>query len=256
MSSTLESTPVRRPTELRGSILGNRVARTEDPELLTGAGRYIADLDLGPGALHAVFVRSDVAHGVIESIDISEAVSMPGVAAVWTATELDVAPHHGFAQIDPAFARPPLATDRVRFVGEAVAVVFAETASQAADAAAAVFADIDPLPAVTDAEAALAPDAPLLRPERGDNVAVADAPDSPVDLDAISDVVVRGRFVNQRVAVAPMEPHGVAAAPADDGRITVWTSNQFPHYVHPALAAATGLDRKELHIVTPRVGGG
>ena len=256
MSRTLPSSPVQRPTELRGSILGNRVTRTEDPELLTGAGKYIADLDLGDRALHAVFVRSDIAHGVINSIDISEALRMPGVVAVWTADELDIAPHHGFATIDPAFARPPLATDRVRFVGEAVAVVFAETAAQGTDAADAVFADIDPLPAVTDAEAALADDAPLLRPERGDNVAVADAPDSPVDLDAISDVVVRGRFVNQRVAVAPMEPHGVAAAPADDGRLSVWTSNQFPHNVHAAMAAATGIDREQLHIVTPRVGGG
>ncbi|MEQ9163178.1 MAG: xanthine dehydrogenase family protein molybdopterin-binding subunit, partial [Ilumatobacter fluminis] len=256
MSATLEPSPIQRPDGLRGSILGNRVSRTEDPELLTGAGKYIADLDLGEGALHAVFVRSDIAHGIINSIDVDEARSMPGVVAVWTADELDVAPHHGFAPIDPAFARPPLATDRVRFVGEAVAVVFAETAAQGADAADAVWADIEPIDAVTDSEAALAPDAPLLRPERGDNIAVADAPDSPVDLDAISDVVVRGRFVNQRVAVAPMEPHGVAAAPADDDRITVWTANQFPHYVHAAMAAATGIDRSQLHIVTPRVGGG
>jgi len=82
MSATLTSGPIRLATGLRGSILGNRVARTEDPELLTGEGRYIADLDLGDGALHAVFVRSDVAHGTINSIDVSEAAAMPGVVAV------------------------------------------------------------------------------------------------------------------------------------------------------------------------------
>ena len=130
---------------IRGSILGNRVIRTEDPRLLTGAARYIADLPLD-APLHAVFVRSDIAHGTIESIDVDEARAMPGVVDVWTARELDVAPHHGFAKINAAFARPPLAVDRVRFVGEAVAVVFAESQQQAVDAAQAVWADIEPLP--------------------------------------------------------------------------------------------------------------
>jgi carbon-monoxide dehydrogenase large subunit len=256
MSATMESTPIQLAAGLRGSILGNRVTRTEDPELLTGSGKYIADLDLGEGALHAVFVRSDVAHGTINSIDVSEAKAMPGVVDIWTAAELDVAPHQGFAAIDPAFARPPLATDRVRFVGEAVAVVFAETQAQGVDAAEMVFADIDPLPAVTDAEEALADGAPLIHPDRENNLATAESTDPPLDLEAISDVIVRGRYVNQRVAVAPMEPHGVAAAPGDDGRITVWTANQFPHYVHAAIAGATGIDRSELHLITPRVGGG
>lgn len=256
MTDVLEPSRTLAPGLARGSILGNRVARSEDPELLTGSARYIADLDLGTDALHAVFVRSDIAHGTLNGVDVSEARDMPGVVAVWTATDLDVAPHHGFSAIDEAFARPPLAVDRVRFVGEAVAVIFAETAQQGADAAAVVWTDIDPLPAVTDAEAALADGAPLLFPERGNNLAVAESPDDPLDLEAISDVVVRGRYVNQRVAVAPMEPHGVAAAPADDGRITVWTANQFPHYVHAAIAGATGIPRDELHLVTPRVGGG
>jgi carbon-monoxide dehydrogenase large subunit len=242
-------------TTLRGSILGNRVTRTEDPGLLTGERRYIADLELDH-PLHAVFVRSDVAHGTVQSIDTSEASAMPGVVAVWTAAELGIAPHHGFAPIDAAYARPPLAVDRVRFVGEAVAVVFAETREQAADAAQAVSVEIDPLPSVTDAEAALADGAPQLFDDRPGNLAVAESPDATLDLEAISDVVVRGRYVNQRVAVAPMEPHGVAAAPAEDGRTTVWIANQFPHYVHAALAGATGIDGSQLHIITPQVGGG
>lgn len=240
---------------IRGSILGTRVTRTEDPGLLTGSRRYLADLELDH-PLHAVFVRSDVAHGLIRSIDVDEALSMPGVVEVWTAAELGIAPHHGMARIDDAFARPPLASDRVRFVGEAYAVVLAESREQGVDAAQTVWADIEPLPAVTDAEAALAEGAPLLFPERGSNLAMVESADPALDLEAVSDVVVRGRFVNQRVAVAPMEPHGVAAAPADDGRLTVWVSNQFPHGTHAGIAAATGIPAERIHLLTPQVGGG
>ena len=256
MTDLLSSPPIVAPELARGSILGNRVARSEDPELLTGQGRYIADLDLGPRALDAVFVRSPIAHGTITSIDVADALDMPGVVAIWTADELAMAPHHGFAVIDEVFARPPLARDRVRFVGEAVAVVFAETQTQGVDAAQAVWADIEPLPAVTNAEAAFADDAPLLFPDRGHNLASSEAPDEAVDLDAVSDVVVRGRYVNQRVAVAPMEPHGIAAVPEHDGRITAWIANQFPHYVHGSIHRLTEVGRDELHVMTPRVGGG
>jgi len=243
-----------------GSILGNRVLRTEDPRLLTGAARYVADLraelePLGP-PLYAHFVRSDVPHGIVTSIDTTDAAAMPGVAAVWTAAELDMAPQHGFAKVHDHFARFPLATDRVRFVGEAIAVVLAESAAEAADAAQAVWAEIEALPAITDAEAALADGLDPIFDVHGDNLAVAESPDAPLDLDAVSDVVVRGRYVNQRVNVAPLEPHGFAAAPTPDGRLTVWPSNQFPHGVHAALAKTLGLDRSELRVITPQVGGG
>ena len=241
-----------------GSILGNRVVRTEDPRLLTGVARYVADLraELGPGLLFAHFVRSEVAHGTLVAIDTTEAAAMPGVEAVWTATELDVAPHHGFAKVHDDFARPPLATDRVRFVGEALAVVLADSPGAAADAAAAVWADIDPLPAITDPEDAFGADAALVFPDHGSNIAVSESPDAQLDLTAVSDVVVRGRYVNQRVNVAPMEPHGVAAAPGADGRLVVWPSNQFPHGVHASIAAILGLTRDDIHVITPQVGGG
>ena len=146
-----------------GSILGTRVTRTEDPALLTGAAKYLADLPF-TDRLHAVFVRSDVAHGLLGEIHVDDAASMPGVVAILTATELGVAPHHGFVTVHPDFARPPLATDRVRFVGEPIAVVLAETFEQGEDAAEMVWADIDPLPVVVDAERALASDAELLFP--------------------------------------------------------------------------------------------
>ena len=240
---------------MTGSLLGNRVLRTEDPRLLTGDAVYLADLPFD-SPLQAVFVRSDAAHGVLLGVDADEARTMPGVVAVWTASELGVAPHHGFARIHDDFARPPLATERVRFVGDAIAVVFAETRAQGVDAAATVIVDIDPLPSVTDAEVALAGGAPLLFPDHGSNVAVVESPDAPLDIAAISDRVVRGRYVNQRVAVASMETHGFAATVGDDGRLVVWASNQFPHYVRNQLAAALGVGNDTIHLITPQVGGG
>jgi aerobic carbon-monoxide dehydrogenase large subunit len=242
-------------TTTNGSILGTRVLRTEDPALLRGSGTYVADLPL-LNKLHAAFVRSSVAHGIITAIHVDEARTMPGVVAVWTAAELGVAPHHGFVTVHADFARPPLATDRARFVGDAFAVVFAETIEQAADAAEAVWAEIDPLPAITDPELALAPGAELIFPAHGSNEAMAIPEKHAVDLEAISDVVVRGRYLNQRMAVAPMEPDCCAAAPTDDGRITVWPSTQMPHVVHTQLAAALGWSKDDIHIITPQVGGG
>ena len=117
-----------------GSILGTRVTRTEDPSLLTGAAQYVDDLGL-TNPLHAVFARSDVAHGTINSIGIAEATALPGVVAVVTAADLGIAPHHGFAPVHDDFKRPPLADGTVRFVGEPIAVVLAETAAIGEDAA-------------------------------------------------------------------------------------------------------------------------
>ena len=144
--------------------------RTEDPGLLTGSRKYLADLDL-PNKLHAVFVRSDVAHGTIGAIHLDDARAMPGVVEISTAAELGVAPHQGFATVHPDFARPPLADGKVRFVGEPIAVVLAETFEQGEDAAEMVWADIDPLPALVDPEDALGrhrqPDLRRARLERG-----------------------------------------------------------------------------------------
>jgi len=135
-----------------GSILGTRVLRTEDPALLTGSARYLNDLDL-PGKLHAVFARSEVAHARLSAVHIDDALAVPGVVAVLTAETLGVPPHHGFVAVHPDFARPPLATDTVRFVGEAIAIVVAETVTAAADGAAAVWADYEPLDPIIDPEA-------------------------------------------------------------------------------------------------------
>jgi carbon-monoxide dehydrogenase large subunit len=238
-----------------GSILGTRVIRTEDPNLLTGAAKYLADLPLEQ-PLHAVFVRSEAAHAIVKSIETEQARAMPGVADVWTAAELARPAHHGFAKIHDDFARPPLATDRVRFVGEAIAVVFADTLAEGVDAASTVWADYEPLPATIDAEAALDETSERIFPIRQDNLAAVNAATEDLDLESISDVVIRGRYVNQRVAVAPMEPHCFAAAPAADGRLTVWPSNQFPHFVERQLAAAVGVPKDDIHVIAPQVGGG
>ena len=237
-----------------GSILGTRVLRTEDPGLLTGSRAYLADLAL-PGKLHAVFVRSDVAHGTINSIHVDDALDMPGVVEILTAAELGVAPHHGFAMVHPDFARPPLADGRVRFVGEPIAVVLAETFEQGEDAAEMVWADIEPLPVYVDAEAALAADADEIFPGHGSNQALVMVDKPRTDL-SVADVVVRGRYVNQRMAVVPMEPDCCAAEVDANGRLTFWASTQMPHGLHGQLAGALGMEPAQIRVVTPQVGGG
>ena len=157
---------------MAGSILGTRVLRTEDPEFLFGAAEYVGDLDLG-GQLQVVFVRSEMAHAVITAVDTTAAKEAPGVVAVWTAADLDLAPFQSMVTVHDDFARPPLATDRVRYVGEAIVAVLADTVTHAKDAADMVIVDYEPLPAAVTAEAALAEDAPLLFETHGDNVALS-----------------------------------------------------------------------------------
>ena len=244
-----------------GSILGNPVARVEDPRILRGEAHYYDDLDIDD-ILHVVFVRSTIAHARLTSVDVTEAASIAGVAAVYTAADLALAPHQSFVMVDAGFSRPPLATDRVRFVGDIVAAVVAATPAQAADAAEAVIVDYEPLPAVVDPEAALEDGAPLLFPDQGTNLAFElNFGDAPTVLDG-ADVVVTGRFVNQRLAAVPMEPNGVVVlpgdAPGETGRyaLTVYAPTQAPHGLRDPLAAALGLDPETVRVIAPAVGGG
>jgi aerobic carbon-monoxide dehydrogenase large subunit len=243
------------PVTTAGSILGTRVLRVEDPALLLGQARYLADLELDR-PLFAAFARSQVAHGEIRQIHTDDAREMPGVVAVWTADELGVAPHHGFVTVHPDFARPPLAVGRVRFVGDPIAVVFGESAAAAEDAAEAIWAEIDPLPAIVDPEAALEADSTAIFDAHTNNVALTIPDTTALDLESISDRVIRGRYVNQRIAVAPMEPDCCAAAPMSDGRVRVWPSTQMPHMLHGQLTGALGWAKTDVHITTPQVGGG
>ncbi|MFL6243376.1 MAG: xanthine dehydrogenase family protein molybdopterin-binding subunit [Acidimicrobiia bacterium] len=242
-------------TPTSGSILGNPVRRTEDPRILRGDAGYFDDLPV-EGLLHVAFVRSTIAHARIESVDTSEATAMPGVAAVYTAADLELEPVQGFAMVPAAVARPPLARDVVRFVGDIVAVVVADTRAQAVDAAELVIVDFDPLPTVIDPEAALADDAPLVFPEHGSNLAIEfNFGDDPSILDD-ADVVVEGRFLNQRLAPVPMEPNGILVELDGDDGLTAHVPTQNPHGVRDPLAGIVGLEEERVRVVATAVGGG
>jgi carbon-monoxide dehydrogenase large subunit len=239
-----------------GSILGNPVLRKEDPGILTGVTEYYDDLKI-EGLLHVAFVRSTLAHATIESIDTSDAESMPGVVAVYSANNLEVPDVHGFIMLPATMNRPPLAKERVRFVGDIVAMVVADTKAHALDAAEAVIVDYDPMPAVASMDAAIANGAPVLHEAQGSNVANAmgTGPIEGVLDDA--DVVVRERIVNQRLAPVPMEPAGIVVVPGEPaGGCTIWVASQGPHGVRDEVAMLLGLDPATVHARTPAVGGG
>ena len=240
------------------SVLGNRVLRTEDPRMLTEGARYVADLHLD-GAAHACFVRSTVAHGRLIGVDTAEASRQPGVLGVFTAADLDLPDLKPIPVVDQRMTRPVLARDTVRFVGEPVAVVVAETAAAAADAAEHVLVDIDPQPAVVALPDA-ATDDTLVHPGADTNVAF-DMPaaghggGSP-DFTGC-EVTVEASVVNRRLAAVPLEPRSAAAEWSADGtRLTFYASTQAPHRVRDALASLYGLDRAAVRVVTPDVGGG
>ena len=144
-----------------GRVLGSRVLRSEDRSLLTGAARYLDDVPC-EGALHGVFVRSPIAHALVRSADVDAARAMPGVVGVFVAADMGGLRMPPVEDSPEVFARPLIAIDRVRFVGEPVAVVVAQTRAHAMDAADAVAVDYEPLPALIDPEAALQSDAPIL----------------------------------------------------------------------------------------------
>ena len=240
-----------------GSLVGVPVRRVEDPTLLRGEGTYIDNLDL-PGVLHLSFVRSPIAHAAIIGIDLDGARAMPGVVAVYSASDLDFPDHVGMVQLNPDVVRPALARDRVRFVGDAVVVIVADTKAQAVDAAEAVIIDYDPLPAVTDMEAALASDAPVQFDALGSNLIMGLREPDDYDPLAGAEVVVRGRFENQRLAVVPMEGGAVAVVPGDDGDghdLTLYLACQMPHSNRNALAKAFDVTPEKVRLIAPHVGG-
>lgn len=241
-----------------GSILGNRVRRVEDPDLLLGHGTYVDNLRV-EGMLHLAFVRSPIAHGRIRDIDVSAAADQPGVVAVYTATDLGVPAHHGFMVLNEKCPRPPLAESKVRFVGEAVAVVVAESRAAAVDGAELVDVDYEPLAAVSDPERAVADGAPLQFEELGTNVAGGLREPDGADPLGDAEVVVRARINNQRLAVVPMEGNAIAVVPGDDGNghdLTVHVSTQMPHGFHGQLAGIFGLSPEKVRVLSPHVGGG
>jgi aerobic carbon-monoxide dehydrogenase large subunit len=237
---------------------GTPIKRREDPTLIQGKGTYTDDINL-PGMLHVAFVRSGVAHGTITGIDTNAAKESPGVVAVYTAEDLGLndLPNAGPPVPSPeTMRRPILARDRVRFIGEAIAVVVAETRAQAVDAVDLVEVDVDDLPVLVDMTKAMDEDAPVLFPEHGSNLA-AEAPlgaDGALD-DA--DVVITARYVNQRLAAVPMEPAAAVAAPdPETGGFRLWAPLQAPHWGQAAVAGALGIEPEKIRVTVPTVGGG
>ena len=241
------------------SILGTRVLRTEDPRFLTTGGVYTEDVvdERLDGACHLFFVRSPVAHARIEAIDVSAAREAPGVIAVFTGADLAELPEiKPGALFNQQMTRRILATDKVRFVGEPVAVVVTEQAYQGEDAVELVDVDYDVLPAVVDfAEAAS--EKVLLYEEAGTNVAAnfGDASQLDEHLFDECEVVTTRTILNQRVAPAPMETRAGAAVWGEDGRVTAWIPNQGAQGTQGGLARLLGLKPEQVHIITPDVGG-
>ena len=213
------------------------------------------DLQL-PGALHVTFVRSYLGHGKINGIDKSAAEATGALVFTAADTDLTVDPAPPFIPIDPRMFRPFLARDTVRFVGDIVAVVLADSREASVDASELVEIDYEPLPAVTDPVEA-AKDDVLLFPEVGTNVCLAVPPAEPdPGLLESSDVRVKGRVISQRISACPIEPRASAAQFGEDGRITSWISSQTPHQDKMFLGMMLGLDEEHVRVVAPDVGGG
>jgi carbon-monoxide dehydrogenase large subunit len=237
-----------------GSILGHAVRRREDPRLITGAGRFVDDLQQDH-SLHVTFVRSALAHATIRAVDVAAATAAPGVVAVFTAADVGLPARVGFQMVPEVFARPPLADERVRFVGEPVALVVAETPQAAADAAQLVGLDLEPLEVVVDAEAARHAGSVLLFPAHGSNIAGHFAPGGDIDVLAGAEITIRGRFVNQRLAPVPMEPEAILVVPGA-GRLTVWVTSQTPFGLRAEIASSLGMAESDIRVVVGDMGGG
>jgi len=249
------------------SILGTRVVRTEDPRLLTAGGTYVDDVrdpELGRAA-RATFVRSPVAHARITGIDTSAATAAEGVVAVLTVADMDdlppPPPDSGLTgteglpfPLGGVWSEPLLAVDKVRFVGEPVAIVITDDRYQGEDAAELVSVDYEPLGAVVGFDGALADDS-LVFPEAGTNVAVSTETPAEGTLFDACEVVVERTITNQRLAPVPLEGRAVAAQWADE-KLTVWASSQNAQIARFILAGAMGLDPAKIRVIAPDVGGG
>jgi carbon-monoxide dehydrogenase large subunit len=237
------------------SILGNAVVRLEDPRFLTGGGRFVDDIPVARAA-HASFVRSELPHALITDIDTSAAATVPGVLGVFTAADLGV-PRRTVANLFPSFPaameRPLLAWERVRYVGEPIAVVVAESRAAATDAASAVLVDYEPLDAVVDPATASA-DGIVLFADHGTNVVVRMASPGTADFSSC-DVVVELDIDIARMSGAPMEARaGIAWWEGE--RLVHHSSCQGAHPARDVLAAIYGLEPGQVRVVVPDVGGG
>ncbi|UPK29153.1 xanthine dehydrogenase family protein molybdopterin-binding subunit [Bradyrhizobium sp. 195] len=241
--------------------VGQPLRRREDHKLLAGRGRYVDDIKL-PGMLHMAILRSPHAHATISSIDLSHAKAAPGVRLVLSGEALvdrigPIVPNW----IIPGSkvpVRPVIATDRVRFVGECVALVVAETLAQAYDAVGLIEVDYEVLPAVTEEAAAVQRGAPQLHENVPGNVTtlyqVKGGDYTKANREA--DQVISLRVINNRLIPTCMETRAIIAAPEPDGTLTVYIGSQVPHMHRRWIAETVGIPEHQLRVVAPDIGGG
>jgi aerobic carbon-monoxide dehydrogenase large subunit len=241
-------------------LIGQSLLRREDRALLTGAGQYAGDIN-PPGLLHVGVVRSVYPHARIARVALETARGMPGVVGAFALSDL---PEIQSSLGDPAAAgiearsRPVLAGDKVRYVGEPIAVVVADDPARALDAVESVDVEFVPLEGVGDVDAATRPGAPVLHDDLGSNIAGrVQRAFGDIDAAMLEDaVVVRQSFRFGRVIGGYMEPRATTAAlDGDNGRLTVWTSTQWVYGVRDRIASILGLDRSQVRVLAPDVGG-
>ena len=242
------------------TFIGQPVLRKEDPELLTGHASYVDNWTM-PGMVWMALARPPYVHATIDGIDTTEAASMPGVVGVYTAADFELGPLPFVWPITEEIKVPvhyPLASDKVRFNGDAVAVVLAETREQALDAAEAVAVTASELPAVIDIEEA-AKDEVIVHDDLGTNVVVHWSHGGGGDQSVFDSapVIVQERYAQPRLIPNAIEPRGCLAygvPPVDEW--TLVTATQIPHIAKVTLAGTTGIDEHKLRVIAPDVGGG
>ncbi|MBP7999603.1 MAG: xanthine dehydrogenase family protein [Chloroflexi bacterium] len=248
-------------------FFGERIKRNEDPRLLTGRALFVDDVDL-PNMAHVAFVRSQYAHARIVSVDAAAAATLPGVIAIYTAHDLGDYWQPGPLLVPPppvkdaifhARTQVPLAKDKVRFVGEPIVMVIAESRYLAEDAAEQVWVEYDPLPANVDLEKAMGDDAAAIHADVPHNIA-ADLTQSKGDYAQARDaahLLLKRRFVYDRGPSAAMENRGVVAEwDHRAGRMTIWDTTQAPVVIRNGMAAMLGLSEKQVRVIAPFIGGG
>ena len=253
---------------MSGKVFGQSVLRNEDPYLLTGKAEFIDDIQL-PGMLHAAFLRSDYAHARIKSIDVSQARKRPGVVAVYTAEDFGDYWKPGPLQVPPPTAIKgsvfhartlvPIAKDKVRFSGEPLALIIAESRYIAEDAFDDIVVDLEPLDAAIDLEKALQPGAPLVHEDLESNLAahVFQERGNYAEAAAKADHVIKRRIMIDRGAGAAMENRGILIDWNDRTReMTIWASTQAPIPLRNSIAARLGLFESQVRVITPFIGGG
>ncbi|HEY3127203.1 MAG TPA: xanthine dehydrogenase family protein molybdopterin-binding subunit [Candidatus Limnocylindria bacterium] len=241
------------------TYIGTRTPRKEDPKLIRGRGVFTDDVTL-PGMVYVSLVRSPHAHARIRRIDAAAARKEPGVVTVITGKDAEATGVLPVFITVPGMSgskHMPLASDKARYVGDAIAAVVADTRQAAKRAADMVTIDYEPLPVVVDATKALEPGAPILHEELGTNL-VFTYPVKGGDIDKAfrdAEVSVKLHIVNQRLIPNAMEPRAVVAK-FEAGELTVWSSTQIPHFVQLILAVNLGLSQNKVRVVAPEVGGG